>query len=80
MGRKRLIMHNDGHALDRIASNLAHEAAHALLLHEPRQSLDSSGCRDWHDDVEKCRHRTEDLRRRQTGRTNTRSTATPSLA
>ncbi len=53
MGRKRLIVHNDGHALDRITSNLAHEAAHALLLHEPRQSLNASGCRDWHDDVEK---------------------------
>lgn len=53
MGRERLIVHNDGHELERIASNLSHEAAHALLLHEPRPSLDASGCRDWHDDVEK---------------------------
>lgn len=53
LGRERLIVHNDGHAPDRIASNLSHEAAHALLLHEPRPSLDASGCRDWHDDVEK---------------------------
>ncbi len=46
-------MHNDGHRPDRVASNLSHEAAHALLLHQPRPAIDATGCRDWQDDVEK---------------------------
>ncbi len=53
IGPARLIVHNDGHAPDRIASNLSHEAAHALLLHQPRPAIDATGCRDWQDDVEK---------------------------
>jgi hypothetical protein len=52
-GSRRLIVHNDAHAAERIASNLSHEAAHALLLHAPRPAIDESGCRDWQDEVEK---------------------------
>lgn len=52
-GVARLIVHNDGHTPDRVASNLSHEAAHALLLHQPRPAIDMSSCRDWQDDAEK---------------------------
>lgn len=34
-GRKRLVVHNDGHAKTRQAANLAHELAHAILGHPP---------------------------------------------
>lgn len=53
LGRRRIIIHNDSHPTERVNSNLAHEAAHALLFHEPRPAVDSSGCRDWQDAVEK---------------------------
>jgi Zn-dependent peptidase ImmA (M78 family) len=45
---QRLIVYNDAHAKTRQASDLAHELAHALLLH-PAQSfvLDGFGCREW---------------------------------
>lgn len=49
---QRLIIHNDSQPQDRVVSNLAHEAAHALLLHQPRPALDGTGCRDWQDDIE----------------------------
>lgn len=49
---QRVIIHNDSHSRDRSVSNLAHEAAHALLLHQPRPALDGAGCRDWQDDIE----------------------------
>lgn len=34
VGRRRHIVHNDSHALTRQRSNICHELAHALLLHE----------------------------------------------
>jgi Zn-dependent peptidase ImmA (M78 family) len=34
-GHRRVIIHNDAHALTRQRSTIAHELAHALLLHEP---------------------------------------------
>lgn len=51
-GRARTIVHNDGHALARQNSNLAHELSHGLLLHEPTPALDDNGCRDWNQDIE----------------------------
>ena len=46
-GTRRAIWHNDGHAPGRQASNIAHELAHALLLHEPGAGVDADGARDW---------------------------------
>ncbi|HET7059711.1 MAG TPA: ImmA/IrrE family metallo-endopeptidase [Candidatus Saccharimonadales bacterium] len=51
-GSTRTIVHNDGHALVRQRSNIAHELAHALLLHPPTAALDDRGCRHWDEDVE----------------------------
>lgn len=44
-GNKRFIIHNDGHAPTRQRSNLAHELAHALLLHPPHPPFCSRGQR-----------------------------------
>ncbi len=47
---RRMIVHNDSHAPVRQNSDLAHELAHALLLHDPAPALDGfTGCRNWHD-------------------------------
>jgi Zn-dependent peptidase ImmA (M78 family) len=46
-GTRRMIVHNDGHALVRRNSNITHEIAHALLFHEPKPALDHRGCRYW---------------------------------
>lgn len=35
VGHRRVILHNDSHALTRQRANIGHELAHALLLHEP---------------------------------------------
>lgn len=35
VGPRRVIIHNDAHALTRQRSNIGHELAHALLLHRP---------------------------------------------
>lgn len=35
VGHRRVVIHNDSHALTRQRANIAHELAHALLLHEP---------------------------------------------
>lgn len=51
-GSRRTIVHNDAHARTRQHSNLAHELAHALLLHPPTPALDNVGCRHWDQDVE----------------------------
>jgi Zn-dependent peptidase ImmA (M78 family) len=51
-GPRRTIVHNDAHARTRQHSNLAHELAHALLLHPPTPALDNVGCRHWDQDVE----------------------------
>ena len=45
-GHRRVIIHNDAHSPARQHSNLAHELAHGLLLHEPQPALDAkTGCR-----------------------------------
>lgn len=51
-GPRRLIVYNDSHSLGRRASDLAHELAHALLLHRPGPALDHRGCRRWNADQE----------------------------
>lgn len=44
-GPRRLIVHNDAHAPTRQRSNLAHELAHALLLHPPHPPFCEDGQR-----------------------------------
>ena len=51
-GRTRVIVHNDNHSPGRQYSNLAHELAHALLLHQASPALDRLGCRDWDPELE----------------------------
>jgi len=48
---RRLIIHNETHAITRQASNLAHEVSHCLLEHAP-SPISSSGCRTWQSDIE----------------------------
>jgi Zn-dependent peptidase ImmA (M78 family) len=40
VGQHRVIIHNDSHAITRQRADIAHELAHALLLHEPHRVLD----------------------------------------
>ncbi len=51
-GRRRVIVHNDAHSPGRQASNITHELAHALLLHDPTPALDDRGCRWWNQNIE----------------------------
>jgi len=51
-GSRRLIVYNDSHTTGRRASDLAHELAHALLLHRPGPALDHRGCRRWNAEQE----------------------------
>lgn len=51
-GRHRLIVYNDAHDEERLASDLCHEAAHGILLHPPTPALDGHGCRQWNGDYE----------------------------
>jgi Zn-dependent peptidase ImmA (M78 family) len=51
-GTRRQIVHNDAHDQGRQHSNLAHELAHALLMHEPTPALDDHGCRLWNQSIE----------------------------
>lgn len=51
-GRRRMIVHNDAHSSGRQASNVTHEVAHGLLLHEPIPAFDEHGCRTWREEVE----------------------------
>jgi Zn-dependent peptidase ImmA (M78 family) len=44
-GTRRLIVHNDAHATVRQRSNLAHELAHALLIHPPHPPFCVNGQR-----------------------------------
>jgi Zn-dependent peptidase ImmA (M78 family) len=46
-GTRKTIWHNDGHVLVRQRSNLAHEIAHALLLHTPGSAPDPFRSRPW---------------------------------
>jgi hypothetical protein len=51
-GSRRKIIYNEAHAPGRCASNIAHEIAHALLLHPQTPPLDDRGCRIWNEDIE----------------------------
>lgn len=51
-GAKRIVIYNDGNDPGRQASDLCHEAGHALLLHEPFEATDDAGCRIWDQDIE----------------------------
>ena len=51
-GTRRIIVHNDVHRPARQASNVTHEGAHGLLLHEPIPAFGPHGCRIWRDEVE----------------------------
>lgn len=42
-GHKRIIIHNDAHAMTRQRSDLAHELGHALLMHPPHQPFGPEG-------------------------------------
>jgi Zn-dependent peptidase ImmA (M78 family) len=43
---RTLIIHNDTHDIKRQAANIAHELAHALLIHPQQQLLDETGARN----------------------------------
>ena len=46
-GSRRRVFFNDANPLCRQRSDLCHELAHGLLLHEPAPAFDGSGLRDW---------------------------------
>lgn len=48
----RLIVYNDSHDPARRASDLTHELAHGLLLHQPNVALGPGGCRAWDEGIE----------------------------
>lgn len=53
-GHRRMIVFNDAHSVRRQASDIAHELAHSLLLHEPRPAFagTGTGVRAWDEDEE----------------------------
>lgn len=51
-GHGRVIVHNDGAEPPRQLSNLTHELAHGLLMHESTPAIDERGCRNWRADIE----------------------------
>ena len=51
-GQRRMIVYNDAHVPGRQRSDVAHELAHALLMHPPAHALDEGGCRNWNADLE----------------------------
>lgn len=51
-GTERMIVHNDFHSNGRQASDLAHELAHAILMHPAMPQLNHFGCRDWDKELE----------------------------
>jgi len=51
-GHRRAVVFNDAHDDGRQASDLCHEAAHAVLMHTPAAATDSLGCRIWDQEVE----------------------------
>lgn len=52
LGTFRIVVHNDSHSTGRQASNIAHELAHALLLHPPAPALDDDKNRNWDPQIE----------------------------
>jgi Zn-dependent peptidase ImmA (M78 family) len=51
-GTNRVIVHNDAAEPGRQLSNLTHELAHGLLMHDPVPAIDERGCRNWKSDIE----------------------------
>ncbi len=51
-GHRRVIVYNDAHARGRQNSDIAHELAHALLMHAPGPAFGDGGCRNWDSDQE----------------------------
>lgn len=51
-GTSRMVVYNDASTPERQASDLAHEAAHGLLLHQPTPVFDQLGFRVWNDRIE----------------------------
>lgn len=51
-GSERIIIFNEKHPPARQASDICHELAHGLLLHEPAAALDARGCREWNSILE----------------------------
>ncbi len=45
--QERVIFYNDAHHIHRQRSSIAHELAHALLMHEPTSPLTSNGARNF---------------------------------
>lgn len=45
LGPRRVVLHNDGNAKSRQASDIAHELAHAILMHPPMPPFNSRGMR-----------------------------------
>lgn len=51
-GMRRTIIHNDAHDPKRQAANIAHELAHALLLHPAKPPFDENGERHYSSELE----------------------------
>lgn len=51
-GTHRVIIHNDAHDRKRQAANLAHEIAHALLIHQFLPLKEASGARNYNREIE----------------------------
>lgn len=51
-GRRRIVIYNDAHERKRQASDLAHEAAHALLHHPTHALLNAQGNRHYEREIE----------------------------
>lgn len=51
-GSRRVVVYNDAHSPGRQASDVGHELAHGLLLHEPSPALDSDRSRLWNPEME----------------------------
>jgi Zn-dependent peptidase ImmA (M78 family) len=51
-GGRRIIIHNESHAVTRQANDIVHEIAHCILEHPPSPVADHSGCRCWNRTLE----------------------------
>ncbi len=51
-GSRRVIVYNDAHSAGRVNNTIAHEIAHALLMHTPSTALGTHGCRRVNRDLE----------------------------
>lgn len=51
-GTRSLIVVNDAHSPERQASDVSHELAHTILVHEPIEPFDEFGCRNFPKELE----------------------------